>query len=385
MKPLMAAKHDNCHHEQHNNRLAASKEKHALNVAFFSFVAFCILETVFGTIAKSESMLADAHAMSIDAMTYLFNIAAEHYKRQPLSQKVLALRLSPEEQARRLELRRLYLELVPPAISVCILFTLTAMTLVEAFNTLLGSSKNAAGGEANGGGEGDKEEEEDDDVSVPLMLWFSAANLLLDFVNVACFSRANATYGLNVVVDLHTITKHEDEESQLLSSATAGDKMLDQPSERTSSSTSSSTIRYAEYGAASSSSYDDDVFDDDDLASISSTDSSTRPPPTTSEKLINLNMCSAWTHVCADTLRSLAVVIAALIATIFPAIPGETADAAAAVAVSMIIFVSLIPLIQGLVITAFAIRNLRPYRNSTSNRDSTAAATACSYHECSSC
>jgi Co/Zn/Cd efflux system component len=386
----MAQQHASCHPEHNNkhhsmNARTATSKEHVLNVAFFSFVAFAVLEIVFGTMARSEAMLADAHAMCIDAMTYLFNMTAEHYKKQPLysqEAQVLALRLSPEEQTRRLELRRLCLELVPPAISVCILATLTADTLVEAFGTLWG---NAAAAAADGGGDEVKE----DDVSVPLMLGFSAANLLLDFVNVVCFSRANATYGLNVVVDLHAVTKQEG--LHLLSSSTTGDKEEDQPSETTatgSTSTSScSTIRYAEYGAAASSS---DDLDDEEDASISSTDSSTSRPtsrrPPKSE-LINLNMCSAWTHVCADTLRSVAVVLAAGIATIFPSIPGETADAAAAVAVSIIIFVSLLPLIQGLVITAFEIKYLlrNPTTTTTLSHEESTTTAACSYHECSAC
>jgi Co/Zn/Cd efflux system component len=351
-----------------NNKPPASKE-YVLNIAFFSFVAFCILETVFAVLASSESMMADAQAMSIDALTYLFNLAAEHVKNQPLSKASLLLSL--KEQARRLELRKLYLELVPPAISVVVLIMITAKTFLEAFNTL---RENPAAQAGDG-------EEEEEDVSVQLMLGFSAANLLLDIINVMCFHRANSMYGLDVVVgrgkgaakgivvgpslqdfDFRTIMAEEG--SRLLSS----DDKQDQPSETaTGSTTPSSTMRYSEYGSfhKASSSLDDD---DDDCASISSTDSST-----SSGEMVNLNMCSAWTHVCADTLRSTAVLIAASIATLFPAIPGETADAAAAIAVSIIILVSVIPLIQGLVLTAIAIQYL--HRNPTLNNEGSSSTT----------
>mmetsp|Transcript_28361 Transcript_28361/g.59267 ORF Transcript_28361/g.59267 Transcript_28361/m.59267 type:complete len:90 (+) Transcript_28361:61-330(+) len=63
-------------------------------------------------------------------------------------------------------------------------------------------------------------------------------------------------------------------------------------------------------------------------------------------------------HVCADTLRSTAVLIAAGIATVFQSIDGGKADAIAAVVVSVIILVSIIPLMQGLVLTGFEIRYL---------------------------
>lgn len=64
-------------------------------------------------------------------------------------------------------------------------------------------------------------------------------------------------------------------------------------------------------------------------------------------------------HVCADTLRSTAVLVAAAIATIFPSLDGANVDAVAAVVVSVIIFVSLVPLVQGLVLTGIEIRRLK--------------------------
>jgi hypothetical protein len=58
--------------------------------------------------------------------------------------------------------------------------------------------------------------------------------------------------------------------------------------------------------------------------------------------------CSAYTHVFADTLRSIAVIIAAIIAVLVKNVTSEEADAAAAVVVSILILLSLIPLFQGL-------------------------------------
>ena len=59
-------------------------------------------------------------------------------------------------------------------------------------------------------------------------------------------------------------------------------------------------------------------------------------------------MCSAYTHVFADTLRSIAVIIAAVLAELLPAVTPEEADATAAVVVSGLILLSLLPLLQGL-------------------------------------
>jgi Co/Zn/Cd efflux system component len=59
--------------------------------------------------------------------------------------------------------------------------------------------------------------------------------------------------------------------------------------------------------------------------------------------------CSAYTHVFADTLRSVAVIIAAALAEIFDDVTAEEADASAAMVVSLLILLSLVPLFQGLV------------------------------------
>jgi Co/Zn/Cd efflux system component len=63
-------------------------------------------------------------------------------------------------------------------------------------------------------------------------------------------------------------------------------------------------------------------------------------------------------HVFADTMRSSAVLIVAAVATAIPSIRPEQADAVAAVAVSLIILVSLVPLLRGLWTTAAQIVHL---------------------------
>jgi len=75
--------------------------------------------------------------------------------------------------------------------------------------------------------------------------------------------------------------------------------------------------------------------------------------------LINLNMCSAYTHVMADTLRSAAVLIASGIACSFDQISPTMADASGAIIVSIIIAISLGPLLIGLVQIFHDIRAVR--------------------------
>lgn len=64
-------------------------------------------------------------------------------------------------------------------------------------------------------------------------------------------------------------------------------------------------------------------------------------------------------HVFADTIRSFAVITAAILAEFIPGITSEEADAAAAVVVSVLIALSLIPLFQGMVETFRALERVK--------------------------
>ena len=63
---------------------------------------------------------------------------------------------------------------------------------------------------------------------------------------------------------------------------------------------------------------------------------------------LNKKQCSAYTHVFVDTIRSIAVFIASILAECIPSITSEEADASAAIAISAIIIVALLPLWSGL-------------------------------------
>lgn len=154
--------------------------EYVLNIAFWTFLGFLLLEAVFALIANSQSMLEDAEAMSVDALTYLFNLFAERIKNRPYSEKEMAQPEAVRDYKR--ELLRLYLELIPPLISVSTLIVVTAYAVRDAISTLR---------------QPDDVPEEDVDVSI--MIWFSGANLLLDIVNVVCFARAHQAFGLTTV------------------------------------------------------------------------------------------------------------------------------------------------------------------------------------------
>lgn len=68
----------------------------------------------------------------------------------------------------------------------------------------------------------------------------------------------------------------------------------------------------------------------------------------------NLNMLSAFTHVSGDTIRTISVIIAALISTIFK-IDVDICDAWAAIGVCATIFVMSVPLIADIIGTAISL------------------------------
>ena len=71
----------------------------------------------------------------------------------------------------------------------------------------------------------------------------------------------------------------------------------------------------------------------------------------------------------ADTLRSLAVILAAALAEIFDDVTAEDADAAAALVVSLLILLSLVPLFQGMVKSAAELWAIRAEERSEAMMD----------------
>lgn len=240
------------------------------------------IQAVFAIIANSESMLADSEAMSVDALTYLFNLCAgkcvcmcallvspgsvslrahtrvfwttttytlclsvERIKNRPYSD--YERQLPKPLRERRRTMKRLYLELIPPLISVSTLIVVTVVVLKDSFVILYGE---------------DGQFSEPEDVDVRLMLVFSGINLLLDIVNVTCFARADQAIGLTSFV----ATKENDEhEFVRMTSKGAEVEVNNNPTEKTS------------------------------LLSEGAMTPTSLAPPRDEFYGINLNMCSAWT------------------------------------------------------------------------------------------
>jgi hypothetical protein len=197
-------------------------------------------------------MMADCAAMSVDAITYLFNYAAERIKnhRIPKEDKLL----DHELVQRQRRMQRLLLELIPPLVSVTTLLAVTILSMSQAIDVLTS--------------EGDITDPPD----IFIMSVFSLLNLVLDGVNVSCFARAeHQLVRLPSSLLVNGNGEGENEESHLTGTLKKGDNAGD-------STTYSGFSQEADMDNATLALGDDN----DDQSSSSSSH-------------LNLNMCSAWT------------------------------------------------------------------------------------------
>jgi hypothetical protein len=189
--------------------------------------------------------------MYVDVVTYLFNFLAERLKHGDSSMS-----------SRNLRLRRLYLELIPPTVSVVTLIAVTVMALREAIASLTSTTPVEA------------------DPNINLMLLFSGLNMLLDLLNVGCFARVDQAVGLEV---FH---------------ATSGMPCPSDPNVPKDESVVTERTPLM-------------TFDDERTESIASDELDESIDSNEATGISNLNMCSAWTVrlsqsilVIVQTLRS---------------------------------------------------------------------------------
>ena len=313
---------------------ATASNEYVLNVAFFSFLGFLLVQVVFAVIAHSQAMLADSAAMMVDAFTYLFNLVAERIKKRPILTDDSVPDIVRKRKRRR---KNLYLEIVPPLVSVVTLIVVSVVVLADAVDTIL---KRLTDEDQNGGVDND-----DDLPNAWIMFLFSSANLALDVMNVTCFAKAKSfgffmlhhLFGRGEAAEDTTEWNASDDEEGGMTKATSHGIEMEE-----SSGPTESTQLLGKRGHNEEKKGDDGDLKDGDRA----TDEYFYDDE--DERTANLNMCSAYTHVVADTLRSLAVVIAASLATVFDCIPSDVADATGAIVVSFIIAISLGPLLAGL-------------------------------------
>jgi len=303
-----------------------------LNVAFYSFAVFALGQMFVAiSIAKSQAMVGDSAAMVIDSLTYLFNSYAERIKNISLQENDDESLSESEKELRRLgrTRQRLWLEILPPICSVMTLIVLTIYIILDAMNTLAEPNY------------GDEASNTDDEPNIGVMFFFSALNLGLDILNVTCFARAKHAFGFAVIdKDRHRY--------MLAYDGSLHNELADSMRVR-------SEVDLTELD-------DDELSGRENYCSISEEDDNPHPLQISEEKEnsqeVNLNMCSAYTHVFADTLRSTAVLIAAGLSYVLKLGAPTVVDAVAALAVSLIILFSLGPLLRGIFHASGQLRHL---------------------------
>ncbi|GBG34836.1 Hypothetical Protein FCC1311_110582 [Hondaea fermentalgiana] len=272
---------------------AVRRSHHARNVAllavvFVLFGGFALAEIFAAFASSSLSLLGDAASMVVDSLTYALNMLAERRKGLGISERT-----------------RIKLELFIPLASVTALFATSVYVLEQAITTILDPPASSQTGDTT-------------------MLVFSTVNLVIDVISVFNFARVNRLLGYAVTDVLEAEAGQGVEDDDVEDDEADGDLGY--------------SVNGNEGGAM--------------LVADSDMEQSLLAPERASIALqhkSNTNMCSAYTHVIADTMRSIAVMIAAALSLSFDSINADVADAWAAVAVSVIIFLSLFPLLRGLV------------------------------------
>jgi Co/Zn/Cd efflux system component len=363
-----------------------------LGVAFLTFISFALTQMIFAFIAGSQAMMGDSAAMLVDSVTYLFNYIAERKKHQfdteAAALSAIAIEDPSEDPVKAERIRKrnrrkmvLQLEILPPTLSVTTLVLVTIFVTTKAIRLLRLDMH--------------RSRSEQHRPNINLMLTFSVCNLVLDGLNVFCFARAKHLMGYSTMTmnhietarDVHSSNGLQYSEMDQLSTtmisnehdANNGDCNANDYQDPNSASTSMQRNGYAQVSLqqngnggtvesvnGSTTRNDAAIEDTDDKEGFHQpTDSVTQSRANRTHEHshsshhhhhhdsedddTNLNMCSAYTHVFADTLRSVAVIVAAVTAELLPNVTPEVADATAAVIVSFLILLSLIPLIQGLI------------------------------------
>ena len=363
-----------------------SNEK-LLTVAFCTFMGFTILQSIAAYIAQSEAMMGDSAAMAVDAFTYAFNLIAERMKRKlkkASSQSEVTMvsgktgdetsdEFTDDPKIKEIDERsrkkfNLYLEIIPPIVSVTTLIVVTIFVLKTAIETILLDE--------------DRPISEQSEPNVILMFTFSTLNLLIDVTNVFCFAKAKRAFGYNTDVQ-NTWDDHiEPPGTANMTIDYKDDKSLKQSSKFYKGSRKTKQRGKYQHIISNEESFEEidgielvdkpnqnhsseeknndgnpDDVDNDVNDSATDEEWAEREPNHLSEFAVhfeheddetNLNMCSAYTHVFADTIRSLAVIIASVLAKFHDHITPEEADATAAIVVSGVILLSLLPLFNGL-------------------------------------
>jgi Co/Zn/Cd efflux system component len=253
-------------------------------------------------IANSLSLLGDAGAMSIDVATYGCNFYAEYCKYINKNE----LNFSSQ----------MFIKVYIPAISVTSLLGVTAYVTVDAVRRLLGH----------------KEVE----VNVSFLFIYSILNMTVDVIcGILFFLRRN-----DIFHEVKPIETGEDTIYMLNDNSTDSMDTSVTPLSKNNNPNNNTTIASTSTNSTQKNTSENNLVNRNDQHGDMEVELDEISTETS-----NLNMMSAFTHLGGDTLRTLSVLLAAVISTVFPSIEGSKTDAWAAIVVSATIVVTVSPLI----------------------------------------
>lgn len=251
-----------------------------LEISLFLFFTFAMAEMVGAYLSSSLSMLGDASCTSIDVFTYICNAYVEWLKGRygRLSQRL-----------------RYVVDVYVPVLSVAALLGITAYVTIDAVSVLTHPPSQ-------------------DTVDVSFLYGFSAANFLIDLFCCALFLFRNDVFHdhhklpqLPIETDIYD----DDREFGCLEDEIEGVEC--KPPAATSTTPSSSSCWSCQW-----------------IVSLHHLHHTAHAPGHRK----NLNMLTAFAHVVGDTLRTVAMFLAALISSL-SGIDGDICDAWAAVLVAL--------------------------------------------------
>lgn len=278
-----------------------------LELSVSLFLVFAIAELTGSLFSGSLSLLADSISMFADIFSYICNIYVEWYK------------TNYGGVSRR---SRFYLEIVIPTVSIILLILTTIYTTIDA--SLVIQNPPAK-----------------DDVNVSYMYGFSIFNMVVDFLCWILFSLRGPDTFIEAIeipqLSIDTSITFDDEIDFGILPDTEFTSILHDVSPISSSSSSSSLFTLTKCCKLLSCGFYRETYVQDRSSSpISLT--STEGGSGGGHKRSNLNMLSAFIHVVGDTLRTVSVLIAAGISTIFH-VDGDICDAWAAMVASISILI----------------------------------------------
>lgn len=273
-------------YDQLNEIITKCTTNHALlRIACFSFGIFVIAVIIGALESGALSLLGDGAAMGVDVITYLANMYAEH-KRQHGS-------ISNQT--------KWIFRVIIPSFALCSLLAVTGWITSDAVSLLVSPSIGTT-----------------DDLDVSFLWGFATANIFVDALCTAAFyARGRSVFYheleealFNTESNIPTLVPGS------IGDADANDSCVESVKEETNSTIIESEMRL------------ETTNDTDSVASV---------------KEVNLNMLSAFTHISADTLRTITIFVAAAVSTA-TSIRGDVVDAYAAIIVTGIIICICFPL-----------------------------------------